>query len=337
MKKFSIFIIAPIVLLFFLVIGGYVWYQNATGAPSTNTESQRVVITKGASTEKIANTLKEAGVIKSAFAFRLYTQLNNQSRSIPAGEFEIPQNLNIEQLITELRKGPQQIWVTIPEGLRLEEIPDKFIEALGLSGDQAEDFRSEFVAEADGLEGYLFPDTYLFPPEVSAITAVQTLRNTFDVKFPDSERAKLDKLGLSLDEAVTLASLIERETLTKEERPVVAGILYNRLNEGMPLQIDATVQYAVANECRLSSTIRNCEWWPKGLTREQIQNTESPYNTYLNTGIPPAPISNPGLTSLMAVANPEESDYFYYIHAEGQIYYARTLEEHNANVARYLN
>jgi len=306
-------------------------------APTTNEETTRVVITRGASTEKIASTLSEAGVIKNAFVFRLYTQLNNQTRNIPAGQFDIPQNLSVSEVIAKLRRGPTQLWVTVPEGLRREEYPDKIIESLGLSGTTAEEFRQEFIEASRNLEGYLFPDTYLFPPEVTATTIVQTMRNTFDQKFPVSEQNKLEALGLTLGEGVSLASILERETITDEERPVVAGILYNRLNIDMPLQVDASVQYAVASNCQLLSSVQKCEWWPKGLTRDQINNTNSPYNTYQHTGIPPAPIANPGLSSLMAVANPEESDYFYYIHANGQIYYAEDLAGHNANVARYLN
>src|SRR5690606_38471117 len=98
--------------------------------------------------------------------FRLYTQLNNQSRNIPAGQFDIPQNLSVPQVIEELKKGPTQIWVTIPEGLRREEIPAKFVEALGLTGAEADNFTDDFLAESKDMEGYLFPDTYLFPPEV---------------------------------------------------------------------------------------------------------------------------------------------------------------------------
>lgn len=326
MKKFSLLII-PVIILIVVAIGGFVWYQNSLQAPSSSGETKRVLITKGASTEKIANTLKESGVIKNPFAFRLYTQLNNQTRNIPAGQFDVPQNLSVSELIAELRKGPTQIWVTVPEGLRREEIPDRFIEVLGLKGQEAENFRDEFLQASEGMEGYLFPDTYLFPPAVTAATAVSTMRNTFNQKFTEEEISKLDNLGLTLDEAVVLASLLERETLTKEERPVVAGILFNRLSINMPLQIDATVQYALGEPG---------DWWPKELTRDQIQNTNSPYNTYQNTGIPPAPIANPGLTSLLAIANPEDTDYFYYIHADGQIYYAEDLEGHNSNIARYL-
>jgi len=134
--------------------------------------------------------------------------------------------------------------------------------------------------------------------------------------------------GLSLEEVVILASLLERETITDEERPIVAGILLNRLNADWPLQVDASVQYALGD---------SKEWWPRPLTRDQIENTTSRYNTYKYSGLPVGPISNPGISSLKAVANPEDTDYWYYIHDDdGKIHYAKTLEQHNANIAKYL-
>jgi UPF0755 protein len=141
--------------------------------------------------------------------------------------------------------------------------------------------------------------------------------------------------GMSINQAVVLASLLERETKTDAERPIVAGILMNRLDSDWPLQIDAAVQYAVASEnCKFKT--ENCTWWPI-LTLEDL-SVKSAYNTYKNQGLPPNPIANPGLSSLKAAFNPKENDYWYYIHDnQGQIHYARTLVEHNSNIAKYLN
>jgi len=157
---------------------------------------------------------------------------------------------------------------------------------------------------------------------VSAFSVVKKMTDTFDSKVKDLE----NNSGFSFDQAIILASLIERETKTDEERPVVAGILIKRLNSGWPLQIDASVQYAVGSEK---------EWWPV-LTLDDL-SVKSGYNTYMNQGLPPTPIASPGLSSIKAAFNPEESDYWYYIHdTKGQIHYAKTLEEHNANIAKYL-
>jgi len=332
MRKYLVFIIFLLVLVI-AALGGIFWYFSQTAAPSANSEEKRFVITKGSSATKIANDLEEAGLVKSALAFKVYTQINGISDSIPPGQFLIPQNLNTEELIGLLREGPTELWVTIPEGVRREQIPAIFAKALELSSFENEKFNAEFLEASVEFEGYLYPDTYLFPPEVSAAQVVSLLRNTFNKKFAPSKE-ELVGIGLTLNEVVTLASILERETLTPEERPVVAGIYFNRLSVGWPLQADATVQYALGtNRCRGQI---ECAWWQPP-TRDEIDNLISPFNTYKNTGIPPSPISNPGLTSLRAIISPEETEYWYYIHdADGVIHYAKTLEEHNANISRYL-
>lgn len=311
----------------------FLWYKNAISAPSTSSEEIKVVINKGSSAERIGKILNEKEVVKSAFAFKLYAQLNDKTKSIPPGEFFIPQNLSLEELVELLIKGPTEYWVTIPEGLRREEYPEKFIEALKLSNQDAEVFRDEFLSESKGLEGYLFPDSYLFPPDITAAKAVARLRETFYDKIGENYQEKANALDLTLHEAVTLASLLERETVTDAERPIVAGIMFNRLQAGMPLQIDASVQYPIADK-RCRGKVK-CDWWEPPL-RADLE-FESSYNTYLNNGIPPAPIANAGISSLMAIISPEDSDYFFYIHDDsGQIHYAKTLTGHNANVQKYL-
>lgn len=332
MRKYLVFIVFLLVLAL-AAIGGIFWYFSQTAAPGNSSEEKRFVITKGSSATKIANDLEKEGLVKSALAFKVYTQINGITGSIPPGQFLIPQNLNIEELISLLRAGPAELWVTIPEGFRREQMPALFIEAFELSSFESEKFNAEFLEASAELEGYLYPDTYLFPPEVSGSQAVSTLRNTFDKKFAPTEE-ELRAVGLSLNEVVTLASILERETLTPEERPIVAGIYFNRLKDGWPLQTDATIQYIFGtNRCRGQI---ECIWWQPP-TKDEIDELVSPFNTYENTGIPPSPISNPGITSLEAVINPEETEYWYYIHDEkGVIHYAQTLEEHNANVSRYL-
>jgi len=326
MKKLFL---APVLLFLVLVVPALVWWNGARGAPSANSEERRVVITRGASASQVASTLKEAGVVKNALAFRVYTRITGKAKTLPTGEFIIPMNLSLAGVIDKILEGPAQLWVTVPEGLRREQIPGRFIDALELQTEKAQNFRLEFLAESQGLEGFLFPDTYLIPRDVTGTQAVSLMRNTFDKRF------SLQGGEFELAEVVALASIIEREAITDEERPVVAGVFMNRLAAGMPLQADATVQYAVANaRCGVSDI--QCNWWPKGLTREDLQ-TRSAFNTYQNAGIPPAPIANPGLSSLEAAAGPADTDFFYYIHdSSGQIHFAETLSEHNANVAKYL-
>ncbi len=200
---------------------------------------------------------------------------------------------------------------------------------------QAVTFRKEFLEESRGFEGSLFPDTYLFPPDASASTVAGKMKAIFNDKI-DSLKNDITSNGYTEAQVVTLASIIERETKTDEERPVVAGILLKRLDSGVALQVDASVQYALASEnCKLK--IENCEnWWPVILRADLEIN--SPYNTYKFTGLPPAPIANPGFSSLSAAANPSDSEYWYYIHdPDGDIHYAKDLNGHNANIRRYLD
>jgi len=284
-------------------------------APSSDSSKTRFLITKGMSAGEIAKKLEGEGLIKSELAFRIYVQINDLSKNIPAGEYDISKNLDLKGVISALLGGPSEVWVTIPEGLRREEIAKKLVLALGLTLDEAKLFEGEFLRYSAGLEGYLFPDTYLFPKDVAAEKVVARLNEVFGTRA-----------GEISSNQVILASLIERETKGNQEKPVVAGIILKRLSADWPLQIDATVQYAVGSVD---------DWWPI-LTREDLE-INSPYNSYKNQGFPPTPIANPGLASINAAKKPEESDYWFYLHdSSGQIHYAATLEEHNENISKYL-
>lgn len=324
MKKILICLFVLILLAVVAATGVGIWWTQELKAPSTSNKTQTVLITKGSNASTIATKLKEAGVIKNDLVFRLYVRFTKSAANLPVGEFLIPSNLTVPQVIAFLQKGPQEVWVTIPEGLRREEYPERFTAALGYTGTQSDKFIEEFLNASEGSEGYLFPETYLVPKEVSAARAVSLLKNTFD--------KKIAPLGALTKADVILASLVERETRIDSERPTIAGILKNRIAIGMPLQVDATVQYAKANlACRDICD----EWWPT-VYLDDYKLTH-PYNTYVIAGLPPQPIANPGLESLKAVVNPEPSDYLFYIHdLSGKAHYATTLDEHNANVQKYL-
>ena len=314
MKKL---LILPFLLILAAAFGGYWFYKNI-GPVSSTEKYEYFVIEKGTSASQVGAKLEKEGFIKSALAFKLYMQFTGQSNKIQTGEFRLTPSYSLFQTVTALFNGPVELWVTIPEGLRREEIASRFAAAL----DKDSTFVTEFMSVSKGKEGYLFPETYLFPREASASAVVKRMISTFEAKTGSIE----NKSGMSFEKAIILASLIERETKTNTERPVVAGILINRLDSGWPLQVDATVQYAVGS---------SKNWWPI-LTLEDL-SINSAYNTYKNKGLPIAPIANPGLSSIKAALNPEASDYWYYIHdADGQIHYAKTLAEHNANIRLYL-
>lgn len=316
----------------------FLWWKSVVAPVNPKDSSQHTfLITKGQSVAKIASNLKKEGIIKDDLAFRLYTKFTNTDKSIKAGEYKLSPNLSLDKLVSTLLKGPSLLWVTVPEGLRKEEIPAKYIKALEIKQENQQKFAADFLEAAKNSEGMLFPETYLFPKDVTAAKVVSTMKNTFNQKVTKEMIADAAKNSMDLNEVLTLASIVERETRTDEERPIVAGILLKRMEIGMALQTDATLQYILG--CRESykpgQIPLDCDWW--NVPTVEDKKLRSAYNTYTNQGLPPAPIANPGLTSIKAVIYPEESDYLYYIHdKDGKIRYGKTLEEHNANVQKYL-
>lgn len=329
MKRFII----PILLIAFLIFGGIYWWNQSNKPVSTNENLQSFVIPKGYSASQIGNKLEDQDLIKSALAFKLYAQVTNKSKKIQAGEYLLAPSFSLFKIVSQLTSGPVEEWVTIPEGLRREEVVEKYISVLKRNEADAEVFRQDFLAITAGKEGFLFPDTYLFPKTVNASIVANKMLATFDSKISTQMEADIDASEYSLEQVVILASVIERETRKDEERPVVTGILFNRLEIGMGLQVDASVQYALATaECRVGIT---CDWWPV-LTREDM-SINSSYNTYKYAGLPPAPIASPSLSSIKAVIYPTDSSYLYYLHdGNGKIHYAETLEGHNENIRKYL-
>lgn len=334
MKK-SIFLLS---VFLFIVTSflGYFWWSKNTKAVSSDNSPTAFIVTKGKSASQVGQLLYSEGLIKSPLAFKIYVQITGKSGSIQAGEFELNKSMTLAEIVDAFGKGPLELWITIPEGLRREEAVEKIIQGLEMESEHAITFRQEFLDLTENEEGFLFPDTYLFPRDVEASVVVENMDKLFDSQMIQFHSSLVDEgsaNGLDLIEIVTLASIIERETKSDEERPVVAGIYLNRLKIGMALQADATTQYAIGSiNCKGKF---NCDWWPI-LTKNDLE-VNSSYNTYKFTGLPPAPIANPGLVSIEAAIYPDDNNYFYYIHdPDGIIHYAETLSQHNENVRRYL-
>lgn len=316
MFKKIIYLLFTIIILF---IVGIIFVKQMFLPVSIDKTPMNFLITKGSSVSLIGNNLHRQGFIRNPIVFKFYVQLTNSQNKIQAGEFSLSKNLTLVEILETLKKGPVEIWITIPEGLRREEISQKFASALGKNSD----FIKEFNTLTIGKEGYLFPDTYLFSKSASSSAIVAKMLSTFDKKVSD----------VTLEQLI-MASLIERETLGDDEKPIVAGILYKRIDAGWPLQVDATVQYAKANiECK--SKINDCKYWGEVFNLDK--EIKSSFNTYKNLGLPPLPIANPGLSSINASINPEKSDFWYYIHDdEGKIHFAKNIDEHNGNINKYL-
>jgi len=316
MRKIFIVIIIAVILF----AGVSLWWKNGLSAVSSRDISQKVfVIPKGTSVRAIGNELKKEGLIKDPVVFFIYIRQNKLDQNIQAGSYKLSASMDLPKIMETIRVGTVDTWVTIPEGLRSEEIAE-------ILEREIPTFDSSWVATLKSEEGYLFPDTYLIPKDASISTVISIFKNNFYSKIKDIGMTDNDA---KLNEIVILASLIEREALRDDEKPMIASVLYNRLNEGMALDIDATLQYAKGKSSK-------GKWWvvPMGVDRQ----IDSPYNTYKYPGIPPGPIANPGIEAIRAAKSPASSDYFFYIHDNGgNVHFSKNLEGHNQNIEKYLN
>lgn len=314
-----------------LGLGGFVLLKAQ--APLKTSEKERFVIPLQTSEEKIVANLKEKGFLKSKRIFNLILSLKGWHAKIEPGAYLIAKNMNAYQLAKTLLAGPFQRWVVIPPGKRKEQVALILKQTLAWPDEMV----LSFVQVAE--EGYLYPDSYLINTDADPQQVVQKLKANFNEKF-DSPAGELQKdlleQNIRNDTAIKIASLIERESGGPEDKPIIAGIIWNRLLEGMKLEIDATIQYALATENCFEPTFEDCDFWPK-LTGEMIRKTDSVYNTYQIDALPPGPICSPSLASIKAVAYPAETEAFYYLHSpDKQIHTAKTFKEHQENIEKYL-
>lgn len=297
-----------------------------------------ITVEEGDSAQDIGKRLEEEGVIQSSRLFRVLAAFTGVEHDLVAGEYEFDRGMATMQVITRLHRGlTAPLVVTIPEGLRKEEIAD-LLERKGIvSAQEFRDALSARVYDASfldrlpsgaGLEGYLFPATYGFSRQVTGRDVVAEMLRAFDEQVVSALPAE-DAIGLTVHQTVTLASIVEREAVVPAERPIIASVFLNRLQIGLPLQADPTVQYALGND---SASVEEFGYWKEGLTRADLA-VDSPYNTYVTVGLPPGPIANPGLDSIQAVARPARTNYLFFVAQEdGSHVFAETLAEHIRNV-----
>lgn len=300
-------------------VGIAVWYTMVFLNRSLPADSVRVVIPRGSSFGDIATLLQDRGVIANALAFRALARVERDDTSVRAGAYAFAPHATAAEILNQLLTGGAQVatWVTIPEGFTARQIAQR-LQDEGIGKAQAYDraFR--------GHEGYLFPSTYLIPLAATPAQVTRMFTDQFAKELPADAPRRARSLHVSISQVVTVASLVEREAKIEQDRPVIAGVIYNRLRQGMPLQVDATIEYALpAHKTELS------------LRDLQI---DSPYNSYKHAGLPPTPIANPGLPSLEAALNPAKTDALYYVYCgNGHHVFAKTLAEHQANVERCLH
>ncbi|MGD9890933.1 MAG: endolytic transglycosylase MltG [Dehalococcoidia bacterium] len=317
--------------------------STSTGAVTVSADPIAVEVTQGESPSAIASKLERAGVIRSAAHFGVLAGLMGVESNLRAGEYELTQGMPTAVVIDRLRENltvPQFV-LTIPEGWRWEQVGEH-LERKGIasaadfeSALQATDYNAPFLAQRPAgasLEGYLFPDTYFFGVNATAHDIVARLLTTFNEKFPPELQAMAANQGLSLHQAVTLASIVEREAQVPSERPVIASVYLNRIKDEMLLQADPTTQYAITAD---PASVEEYGWWKRDLTVDDLK-VDSPFNTYVSSGLPPGPIASPGLASLEAVVRPAGTEFLYFVaKPDGSHAFARTLDEHNRNVQQY--
>jgi UPF0755 protein len=317
-------IIFPFLALLVLVFFAGFLFVFINNLPVSNNDSTKVfTVESGEGIKSIAQKLKDSELIKNKYVFIYYSYKLGLNKKIQAGNFKISSSLSTKEIAVKLTAGGiTDYWIKIIEGLRVEELVDIFPKDSSISG-------VDFVKAIKSKEGYIFPDSYLIPQYFTLDQVISTIQSNFDKKFAQAKDKATSKL--TDKEIVILASLLEREGRSLTSKQMIAGILLNRLSINMPLQIDATVQYA-----RDSQNKNVSEYW-QPITSAQIKTIDSTYNTYKNTGLPPRPICNSGYNSLYAAFHPTESDYLYYITGkDGVMYYAQTLSEHNSNIANHL-
>lgn len=305
-----------------IAVSAFFWWKDSMLAYDIADAAPVVfVVERGDSARDIAGKLAGAKLIRSPTAFYLLIKTLGIERNLQAGDFRLNPGMSAKTIALELTHGMLDVWVTTLEGWRSEEIAIKLARDLDIP-------EKEFLLVSH--EGYMFPDTYLIPKDASAAAIAKLFEENFQHKVASALEADMKKTGLTTAEIITLASIVEREGRTDTDRPVIAGILLNRLKRDWPLQADATLQYALGYQAKDKT------WWKKGLTAEDKEVLSS-YNTYINTGLPPAPIANPGLAAIKAVVYPAKTNYMYYLHdTSGAVHYAETIEEHEANIVKYL-
>ncbi len=323
---------------FSLLIGviGLTWLYSSysTGLRYTkdplSTNRVSIVIPEGSSAKAIGNILHKKELIKSPYIFEFYLKQKDIGSQLKAGRFVLQENNNLEEIVAHIIEGKTEEYaVTLLEGWTIKEIA-QHLEAEELTTEENFlaciefcEFDYDFLPEGN-LEGYLYPDTYFVAAEsYSDERFIGRLINTLNSKLSNEDWAAIEASDKSFHEIMTMASIVEREERNNSQLATVAGVLWNRFDDGIGLGADATVLYALG---RTSG----------GLTYQDLQ-VDSPYNTRKYRGLPPTPIANPGINSIKAALYPNETSYYYYLHdPSGKIHYGTTLEEHNRNKAKYL-
>lgn len=319
-NKFIIFIFCFFVVL--VSLGVWLWQGIYLPKDSDSQIEKKILIEKGEGTEEIASKLKEENLIKNRWLFWFYLFLKGNSNRLQAGEYLLSASQTIPEIVHKFVSGDViKEKITIIEGWNLKDIGFYF-ENKGIC--QAEELydQAEELYGLRNLEGYLFPDTYEIEHGDTLEEIVKKMLDNFDKKLTPELREEIGNQGKTISEIVTIASLLEKEVKTTADKKIVSGILWKRLKNDIPLQVDATITYITGKR-----TIK--------ISKEDLE-IDSSYNTYKYKGLPPGPICNPGMESILAAIYPTETDFWYYLSTPEKTIFSKTLEEHNLAKQKYL-
>jgi len=303
MKYFITLIVAVILLSVFFVYQG-IYYPIEPGSD----ETVMFLVKKGEGAKEISINLKKQGLIRYSSLFRIYALIEDKAEELKAGEYQLSFSMNVPEIVNKLASGDRiKKIITIIEGWTIKDIAN-YLEVEELDSD---------------LEGYLFPDTYEISPEDGIEEIIEKMLANFDKKLTLELREEITSQGKTIHEIVIMASLVEKEVRTFEDKKIVSGILWKRIESNMPLQVDATITYITG---RKSTEI----------LKEELE-IDSPYNTYKYKGLPFGPICNPGMESILAAIYPETSEYWFYLSTpEGETIFSKTLKEHSETRLKHL-
>jgi UPF0755 protein len=353
MRKILIFVLLILVLISVIVLGSYVYYNKYLNSSLLISEAKTFQIESGSTIEQITSKLEEEGIISNKALLLVYYKLNpTDATSIKAGTFTFNANASVRDMIKILldpSNDRDDVAILIQEGLRYDEIAliidagfkegpekkfskDEYILIVespdGYTfSSQVTSLLSKYKPKGKNLEGYLYPDTYFFSKSATALDVIHKQILTLSEKLTNDNLQFVDSSDYTLHEYLTIASMVEREAFGQEEMADISDVIHKRLEKGIQgvklLQIDATLLYIAKD-------------WKADAFKLKSQN--SPYNTYLYAGLPPTPISNPGIDSILAALYPKSNDYYFYLHdSDGVIHFAKNQSEHSANVRKYIN
>lgn len=326
-------------ILILVITGSFLIYNSLFDAPSSSASAENFVVSLNQSNQDAIKNLHDQGFIRSEFGFNIASG----NTIIVPGSYKISKNLDAWKLIIAL-KTPYMKWIVIPEGFRKEQIAEILAKELGWSDQDKKNWVTKYTAVySNNIEGVYFPDSYLIPVDDTPEQVAQIFTNHFNDKFkPYAD--KFVKANIKWTTALKIASIIQREAAGTNDMPLIAGIIWNRLEAGMRLDIDSTIQYikddvahygSVPNGPQLLNYTSDGSWWLP--IKSGDTSIKSAYNTYLNSGLPPHPICNPGLDAIDAVLNPAKTQCIYYLHdSNGQIHCSVTYAEHQQNINKYL-